>query len=123
MEQVSNSGPPKAWNLALYNSNMNEQIENQIKELKEEEYYQKLKQRGINADFKRIEMEKLKGTGEEDVLKKNVYDSRSRRLTTTAKEEAEAPAPASQASKKSNVSKPPTHASQAASQPAKSRAS
>ena len=59
MEQVSNSGPVKAWKKVLLNSNENEEREENIRKLNEEEYYAKLKQRGINAEFKKTELERL----------------------------------------------------------------
>jgi|DEB0MinimDraft_12_1074336.scaffolds.fasta_scaffold29161_1 hypothetical protein len=52
MDQVSNAGPIKAWNNVLYNANQNEKIQAQIKDLEQEEYYAKLKLRGINAEFR-----------------------------------------------------------------------
>lgn len=66
MEQVSNSGPAKAWNQVLHNSNDNEQKEEQIRKLMDEEYYQKLKERGVTADFKKTELEKLHAMGSDD---------------------------------------------------------
>lgn len=59
MEQVNQSGPIKAWNRVLHNANANEQIQEQIRKLEEEEYYQKLKQQGVNAEFKKTELGKL----------------------------------------------------------------
>ena len=66
MEQVSNSGPVKAWNKVLFDSNENEQKEEQIKKLADEEYYQKLKERGVTADFKKTELDKLHKMGQDD---------------------------------------------------------
>jgi len=59
MEQVKQSGPVAAWNKVLYNANESEHLKENIKVLEEEEYYQKLKQRGINAEFKKSELDKL----------------------------------------------------------------
>ena len=59
MDQVSSSGPVKIWNQVLHNANTNEEIQEQIKKFEEEEYYQKLKERGVNADFKKTELDKL----------------------------------------------------------------
>lgn len=39
MEQVSSSGPVKAWNQVLHNSNENDKKEEAIRMLQDEEYY------------------------------------------------------------------------------------
>ena len=54
--QVSNSGPVKAWNQALSNANGNDRIDELKAKLQEEEYYKKLKERGVNAEFKASEL-------------------------------------------------------------------
>jgi hypothetical protein len=66
MEQVSNSGPVKAWNKVLHNANSNELLDEQIKKLEEEEYYQKLKERGVTAEFKKSELGKLHAMASDD---------------------------------------------------------
>jgi len=71
-------------------------VKDQIKMLEQEEYYAKLKERGVTKEFKQKELEKLMGDGRVDPLQRTVYETRSRRLTTsvTAGENA---APASKA--------------------------
>ena len=92
MDQVSNAGPIKAWNNVLYNANQNEKIQAQIKDLEQEEYYAKLKLRGINAEFRQKELEKLVGEGNVNPLQKTVYNTRSRRVNSTIRGEEAAPA-------------------------------
>ena len=47
----------------------------------EEEYYQKLKRQGVNADFRKTELEKLSLLAKEDPLKQTFYATRSNRIT------------------------------------------
>ena len=48
--------------------------------LQEEEYYQKLKERGITADFKQSELEKLHAMGKDEQFKGVNYNTRSKRI-------------------------------------------
>ena len=66
---MSNSGPVKAWKKVLLNSNENDLRDHRIQQLNEEEYYLKLKERGINADFKKTELGRLHAMGSEDQFK------------------------------------------------------
>jgi len=43
MDQVASSGPIAAWNKALHNAHENENLQENIKQLQDEEYYAKLK--------------------------------------------------------------------------------
>jgi len=49
--------------------------------LSEEEYYQKLKERGINAEFKKAELDKLSSMAGADGMQKTSYENRSKRVT------------------------------------------
>ena len=80
MEQVSKSNPVNTWTKAMQNANTNDDILQEIERIKEEEYHKTLKERGINEDFKKIEMDKFKGEGERALLKKFLYERRSKRL-------------------------------------------
>lgn len=59
MDKVANSGPIAAWNKALHNAHDNDKLKDNIKQLEDEEYYAKLKQRGVNENFKKTELDKL----------------------------------------------------------------
>ena len=48
MDQVEKSGPIAAWNKALHNAHKNPALEDEIKKMEHEEYYNKLKKRGVN---------------------------------------------------------------------------
>lgn len=98
MEQVSNAGPAKAWKRVLLNSNENDLKDPQIKVMQEEEYYQKLKERGITNDFKKTELEKLHALGKDEQFKETCYLTRSKRLTGSIPCRQEEAAPASKAS-------------------------
>ena len=65
----------------LHTANENEQLKEQIQKLAEEEYYQRLKQQGVNADFRKTELEKLSSLAKEDPLKQTFYATRSNRIT------------------------------------------
>lgn len=80
MEQVSKSNPVNTWTKAVHNANTNDDILQEIERIKEEEYHKKLKERGINEEFKQIELDKLKGEGERALLKKLMFERRSKRL-------------------------------------------
>lgn len=72
----------------MYNANTNEQILNQIRKLEEEEYYAKLKLRGVNAEFRQEELKKLEGgPNSKDPLSQTIYDTRSKRLNSTMRGE------------------------------------
>lgn len=43
----------------LHTANDHEKLSAQIQNLEEEEYYKKLKERGVTAEFKKSELEKL----------------------------------------------------------------
>lgn len=60
---------------------MNEDIQGMIRKLEHEEYYAKLKKRGVNAEFKKSEQEKLLNLAKEDPLVATRYGTRSKRLT------------------------------------------
>ena len=79
-DQVSSSGPVKVWKNALYAATQNDQVDEQMKKLAEEEYYAKLKERGVNAEFKKTELEKLGALGPESKMDRTFYETRSRRL-------------------------------------------
>jgi hypothetical protein len=96
MDQVSNSGPIKCWNNVLYNANANEKVQEQIRMLEQEEYYAKLKERGVTKEFKQKELEKLMGDNRVNPLQRTVYETRSRRLNSTING-GESAAPASKA--------------------------
>lgn len=64
-----------------------------------------LKKRGINAEFKRNELDKLSSLAKEDPLKKTVFDTRSKRLAR-----AEAAPAAPPKSNASNGAAPPSNA-------------
>lgn len=85
----------------MHNANENEQLAEQIQKLQEEEYYQKLKERGVNADFKKTELEKLSSLGTGDPMRNTSFETRSTRLTRTgfgnASNAGQAAAPASKA--------------------------
>ena len=81
MEQVAQSGPIAAWNKALNNAHENETLADELKKLSEEEYYEKLKKRGVNAEFKKTELDKLAKLAKDDPLKETFYNTRSKRLT------------------------------------------
>ena len=73
---------------------MNEQIKDQIAKLEQEEYYNKLKLRGVNSEFRQKELDKLvAGPDSTNPIQKMVIDSRNKRITMRTV--AEAPAPAS----------------------------
>lgn len=65
----------------LHTANESEKLQEQIQKLAEEEYYQRLKQQGVNADFRKTELEKLSSLAKEDPLKKTFYATRSNRIT------------------------------------------
>lgn len=69
MDQVATSGPIAAWNKALHNAHENENLASNIKQLQDEEYYAKLKQRGVNENFKKTELDKLAKLAKEDPLR------------------------------------------------------
>ena len=52
MDQVGKCGPVKAWKKILLNANDSDLRETDLAKLEEEEYYQKLKERGVTAEFK-----------------------------------------------------------------------
>ena len=68
-----------------------------------------LKKRGINAEFKRNELDKLSSLAKEDPLKKTVFDTRSKRLART--DAAPSAPPKSNAS---NGAAPPSNAPKSA---------
>jgi len=49
--------------------------------MSEEEYYQKLKERGINAEFKKSELDKLGSMAAADAMQQTTYENRSKRVT------------------------------------------
>ena len=66
----------------------------------EEEYYQKLKERGINAEFKKSELDKLSSMANADLMKQTGYENRSKRVTREGFASIAGPAaPASRGSK------------------------
>ena len=71
----------KVWNKVLYNANTSEQLQEQLLKLQEEEYYKKLKERGINAEFKQAELDKLSNLIKQDPLTKTTYETRSKRIS------------------------------------------
>lgn len=94
--------------------------------MEEEEYYQKLKERGVTAEFKKTELDKLHAMGSEDAIKQTFYRTRSKRLagnTIPAKEEHDkaASAPGSQGSLKQQQQRAQSHQSKAV--PPRSQAS
>lgn len=79
--------------------------------MNEEEYYQKLKERGVNAEFKKTELDKLQSLATVDPMQQTTFETRSKRLTRTgfgaAAENASAAAvPASRGSKTAGSEKP-----------------
>mgnify|MGYP007004447132 CR=1 FL=1 len=80
IEKVNKSGPVAAWNKVLHTANESEHLHEQIQKLAEEEYYQRLKQQGVNADFRKTELEKLSSLAKEDPLKQTFYATRSNRI-------------------------------------------
>ena len=99
IEKVNKSGPVAAWNKVLHNANENEHLQEQIQKLAEEEYYQRLKQQGVNADFRKTELEKLSALAKEDPLNQTQYATRSKRVTRGMSQAAPSEKPASKASK------------------------
>ena len=81
MDKVGESSAQNAWNGVLQNSNDHENLEEQRRLLSEEEYYQKLKERGINAEFKKAELDKLSSMAGADGMQKTSYENRSKRVT------------------------------------------
>lgn len=59
MDKVGESSAQNAWNGVLQYAHESDQLADQRKNLSEEEYYQRLKERGINAEFKKSELDKL----------------------------------------------------------------
>lgn len=107
------------------NATENEAIKEQMSKLAEEEYYQKLKQQGITAEFKKTEMSKIAKNETQGVFDAVNMDTRSRRLTRNGGDTVSAAPPKSSASaappKSSASAKPP--ASNASAKPPVSHAS
>lgn len=81
MDQLNKTGKVTVWNRVLTNSGVTDGVEEQLKELEEEQYYARLKQQGVNAEFRKTEQEKLRALAAEDPLgRKTFFGTRSKRL-------------------------------------------
>ena len=114
-DQVDGSGPVKVWNNMLLNANPDEKVQAQIETLNQEEYYAKLKKRGVNAEFRQQELSKLTGNAKENPLQRTVYNTRSKRITLPEPPVSKRSMQASQRSAPKSMSQARSQASKAVS--------